>query len=157
MELADDLARLAAGREQPRALLGRAEDDGAAAEDSRRHGAVQRARIRGQRHPRGHVRRHQPVLRDRDEQQVEEEPLLLGRLAAREEQVEVLGEAQPAHQVAGQVAAAHLDAVGVGLRDAADRLSRHVRLRQIRLRASARLSPAQLAFDVVEPLALSLQ
>ena len=82
--------------------------------------ALQRARIGGERHPRRDVRGHHPVLGDRHEQQVEEEALLLGRLLAGQQQVEVLGEAQPAHQVAGEVAAAHLDAVGVGLADAAD-------------------------------------
>ena len=35
--------------------------------------------------------------------------------------MEVLGEGQPAHQVAGEVAPAHLDAVRVGLADAGDR------------------------------------
>ena len=41
-----------------------------------------------------------------------------------EQQVEVLGEAEPAHQVAAEVAAAHLDPVRVGLRDAGDGPSR---------------------------------
>ena len=58
-----------------------------------------------------------------DQQQVEEVALLLGRLLAGQQQVEVLREAEPAHQVAGQVATAHLDAVRVGLADA--RLGRH--------------------------------
>ena len=49
--------------------------------------------------------------------------LLLGRLLAGEQQVEVLREAQPAHQVAGEVAAADLDPVGVGLADVADGVS----------------------------------
>ena len=82
-----------ASLEQPRALLGRAEDHRAAAEDPRRDGALQRARVGGERHPRGDVRRHHPVLGDRDEQQVEEVALVLGRLVAGEQQVEVLGEA----------------------------------------------------------------
>ena len=77
--------------------------------------------IGGQRHPRGDVGRHHPVLGDRDQQQVEEEALLLGRLLAGEQQVEVLGEAEPAHQVAAEVASAHLDPVGVGLADVGDR------------------------------------
>ena len=97
--------------EQPRALLGRAEHDRPGAEDPGGDGALQRVRVGGERHPRGDVRRHQPVLGDRDEQQVEEEALLLGRLAPGEQQVEVLGEREPAHEVAGEVAAAHLDAV----------------------------------------------
>ena len=45
--------------------------------------ALQRARVGGERHPRGDVRGHHPVLGDRDEQQVEEEALVLGRLARR--------------------------------------------------------------------------
>ena len=61
------------------------------------------------------------MLGDRDQQQIEEEALVLGRLAAREQQVEVLGEAQPAHQVAAEVAPAHLDPIGIGLADVADR------------------------------------
>ena len=77
--------------------------------------------VGGERHPRGDVRGHHPVLGDRDEQQVEEEALVLGRLVAGEQQVEVLGEAQPAHEVAGEVAPADLDAVGIGLADVADR------------------------------------
>ena len=106
--------------EQPRARLRGAEDHRPAAEDPGRDGALQRARVGGQRHPRGDVRRHHPVLGDRDQQQVEEEALLLGRLVAGQQQVEVLGEAQPAHQVAAQVAPAHLDPVGVRLADVGD-------------------------------------
>ena len=107
--------------EQPRARLGRAEDDRAAAEDPRRDGPLQRSGVGRERHARGDVGGHHPVLGDRDEQQVEEEALVLGRLAAGEQQVEVLGEAQPAHQVAGEVASPHLDPVGIGLADVADR------------------------------------
>ena len=66
------------------------------------------------------VRRHHPVLGDRDEQDVEEVALVVRRLPAREEQVEVLGEAEPSHQVARQVPAANLHPVGVGLGDPAD-------------------------------------
>ena len=47
-------------------------------------------------------------------------PAVVGRLPAGEEQVEVLGEAEPSHQVARQVPAANLHPVGVGLRDPAD-------------------------------------
>ena len=84
-----------------------------------------------ERHPRRDVRRHHPVLGDRDEQQVEEEALLLGRLVAGQQQVEVLREGEPAHQLAGQVAPAHLDAVGIGLADAADRAPGHRRAEAI--------------------------
>ena len=49
--------------------------------------------IGGERHPRRDVRRHHPVLGDRDEEEVEEVALLLGRLAPGEQQVEVRGEA----------------------------------------------------------------
>ena len=126
-DLLGDRRGLATGRhlllrllEQPRARLGRAEDDRAAAEDPRRDGALQRSGVGGERHARGDVGRHHPVLGDRDEQQVEEEALVLGRLAAGEQQVEVLGEAQPAHQVAAEVAPPHLDPVGIGLADVAD-------------------------------------
>ena len=66
---------------------------GPGAEDPRRDGALQRVRVGGERHPGGDVGRHHPVLGDRDEQEVEEEALLLGRLLAGEQQVEVLGEA----------------------------------------------------------------
>ena len=69
--------------EQAGARLGRAEDDRAAAEDPGRDGALQRSGVGGERHPGGDVGRHHPVLGDRDEQQVEEVALLLGRLAAR--------------------------------------------------------------------------
>ncbi len=106
--------------EQPRALLRRAEDDRPAAEDPRRDGSLQRSWVGGERHPRRDVGGHHPVLGDRDQQQVEEVALLLGRLLAGEQQVEVLGEAQPAHQVAGEVASPHLDPVGVGLADSRD-------------------------------------
>ncbi len=104
-------------RQQARALLGGAEDHRAAAEDPGSDGALERVRVGGERHPGRDVRRHQPVLGDRDEQQVEEVALLLGRLLAGQEQVEVLGEAQPAHEVAGKIAAANLDPVGVRLAD----------------------------------------
>ena len=55
------------------------------------------------------------MLGDRDEQQVEEEALVVGRLAPGEQQVEVLREAHPAHQVAAEVSPPHLDPVGIGL------------------------------------------
>ena len=46
--------------------------------------------IGGERHPRGDVRGHHPVLGDRDQQQIEEVALVLGRLAAGQQQMEVL-------------------------------------------------------------------
>jgi hypothetical protein len=107
--------------EQPRTLLRRAENDRARAEDPGRDGALQRPGVGGQRHPGRDVGGHQPVLGDRHQQQVEEEALVVRRLLAGQEEVEILGEAQPPHQVAGEVAAADLDAVGTGLRDAGDR------------------------------------
>ncbi len=129
LDLLDDLARLATGRarllEQPRARFGGAEDDGAGAEDPRRDGSLQRSGVCRKRHPGRNVGRHQPVLGDADQEQVEEEALLLRRLAAGEQQVEVLGEAQPAHQLAAQVAPADLDPVGIGLADVRDGDRRH--------------------------------
>ena len=106
--------------EQQRARLRRAEDHRARSQDPRGDRALERAGIGGQGHPRGDVRRHHPVLGDRDQQHIEEEALVIGRLAAGEQQVEVLGEAEPPHEVAGEVAPAHLDPVGIGLADAAD-------------------------------------
>ena len=53
--------------------------------------------------------------------------LVLGRLLAGEQQVEVLGEAQAAHQVAGEVAPADLDPVGIRLADVADAARRPYR------------------------------
>ena len=73
--------------EQTGTRLRGAEDYGSGAQDSSRDCALQRARICRERHPGGDVRRHHPVLGDRDQQDVEEVPLLLGRLLAREEQV----------------------------------------------------------------------
>jgi len=107
--------------EQPRALLGGAEDDGPGAEDPRRDGPLQRPGVGGKRHARSDVGRHHPVLGDCHEQQVEEEALVIGRLAAGEQEVEVLGEAQPAHQVAAEIPSPHFDPVGIGLADVADR------------------------------------
>ena len=128
-DVAGNGRRPAAGRhfllrllEQPRASLGRPEDDRPGTEDPCRDRPLQRLGVGGERHARGDVARHQPVLGDRHEQQVEEEALVVGRLAPGEEQVEVVGEAQPAHQVAAEVAAAHFDPVGVGLADVADGL-----------------------------------
>ena len=69
------------------------------------------------------------MLGDGDEQQVEELALRRGRLVAGEQQVEVLRERQAAHQVAGEVAPAHLDAVGMRLADVADGLAGHGRRR----------------------------
>ena len=112
--------------EQARALLGRAQYDGTSAENPRGDGSLQRSGICSEGNPSRDVGRHHPVLGDRDKQQVEEEPLLLVRLAAGEQQVEVLREAQPAHQIAGEVAPPHLDPVRIGLADLADRTSRHV-------------------------------
>ena len=71
--------------EQLRARLGRPEDHRAGAEDAGRHRAVQRIRVGRERHPRGDVRGHHPVLGDRHQQDVEEEALLLGRLVAGEQ------------------------------------------------------------------------
>ncbi len=64
------------------------------------------------------------MLGDRDEEEVEEEALVLGRLVAGQQQVHVLGEGQTTHQVTGQIAATHLDPIGVGLRDPTDRAAR---------------------------------
>ena len=55
------------------------------------------------------------MLGDGNQQKVEEEALVFGRLAAGKQKVEVVGEADPAHQIARQVAAAHLDAVRMRL------------------------------------------
>ena len=74
----------------------------AGAEDPRRDGALKRVGVGGERHPRRDVRRHHPVLGDRDQQQVEEEALVVGGLVAGQQQVEVLGEREPSHQVAGR-------------------------------------------------------
>jgi hypothetical protein len=60
------------------------------------------------------------VLGDCDEQEVEEEALVLVRLAAGEQEVEVLGEAQPAHEIAREISSPHFDPVGEGLADVAD-------------------------------------
>ena len=119
---APDATRCLRFLEQPSALFGRAEDDRAGAEDPRRDGPVQRFRVGRERHPRRDVARHHPVLRDRDEEQVEEEALVVGRLAAGEQEMEVLGEAHLAHQVAGEVASPYFDPVGIRLADAADGL-----------------------------------
>ena len=62
-----------------------------------------------------------PMLGDRDQEHVEEVALLVRWPRAGEQQVEVLREAQAAHQVVAEVEPAHLDAVGEGLADAADR------------------------------------
>jgi hypothetical protein len=83
---------------------------------------LQRSGVGSKRHARSDVRGHHPVLGDRDEQQVEKEALVVGRFAAGEQQVEVLGEAQPAHEVAGEVSSPHLDPIGIGLADVADRI-----------------------------------
>jgi hypothetical protein len=67
------------------------------------------------------------VLGDRHQQQIEEVALLLARLLAGEQQVEVLRERQAAHQVAGEVAPPDLDTVGMGLADVADGCPGHDR------------------------------
>ena len=108
VELARDLfgrpPRGECAGQQPGALLRRAEEERSRPEDPGRDGALQRLRVGRERHPGGDVRRHQPVLGDRDQHQVEELALLVGRLAARQQEVEVLGEADAAHQVAREVA-----------------------------------------------------
>ena len=82
--LGGDLARrravahpLRGAHEQPGALLGGPEDDRTAAEDARRDRTLERTRVGRQRHPGGDVRRHHPVLGDRHEQRIQEEPLFL--------------------------------------------------------------------------------
>ena len=52
------------------------------------------------------------MLGDRDEQQIEEETLVVRWFVAGQQEVEVLGERQATHQVAGEVAPAHLYPVG---------------------------------------------
>ena len=78
--------------EKLRARSGRPEHDRARAENPGCNRSLQRVRSRRERHPGGHVRRHHPVLGERDEHEVEEEALLFRRLPPGEEQVEVLGE-----------------------------------------------------------------
>jgi hypothetical protein len=90
------------------------------AENARRNRPLERFGIGRESHSRGHVGGHHPVLGDRDEQEIEEEALLLGRLAAGEQKMKVLGEAHPAHEVAGEIAPAHLDPVRIGLADVGD-------------------------------------
>ena len=107
--------------QQSRALLRRAEDDRTAAQDPRRHRPLKRPRIGRECHPRGHVGRHHPVLGDRDEKEIEEVALVFRRLTPGQQQMEVLREADPAHEVAAKVAAPHLDPVRVCLTDVADR------------------------------------
>ena len=126
-ELLGDLGGRAAGDhlllrflEQPCAQLGGAEDHRAGTQDPGRQGTLQGSRVGCKRHPRGDAGRHHAVLGDADEQQIEEEALVLGRLVAGEQQVEVLGEAQPAHQVAAEIASPHFDPVRIGLGDVAD-------------------------------------
>ena len=88
------------------------------------------------------------MLGDADQEQIEEVALLLGRLAAGEQQVEVLGEAQPAHQVAAEVVSSHFDPVGVGLADVADRgrgltdlhIPATLRIASVIVKAGARLA-----------------
>jgi len=94
--------------EQRGARLGRAQDDGAAAEEAGGDGRLQGARVGVERHPGGDVGGHHPVLGDRHQQEVEEVALVVGRLLARQQQVEVGGERQPAHQVAAEIAAAQI-------------------------------------------------
>ena len=65
------------------------------------------------------------MLGDGHEQQVEELALRRRGLVAGEQQVEVLREREAAHEVAGEVAPAHLDAVGMRLADVADGLAGH--------------------------------
>ena len=76
-----------------RAQLGGAEDDRPAAEDPGGDGALKRPGIGGERHPGRDVRGHHPVLGDGDQEQVEEVALLVGRLLAGQQEMEVLGEA----------------------------------------------------------------
>src|SRR5919201_1000130 len=89
--------RLLAGLEEARALGRGPDDDGPDAENARRDGALEGLRIGRERDPRRDVRGHQPVLGDRDEHEVKEKTLLLGRLAACEQEMEVLGEREAAH------------------------------------------------------------
>jgi len=64
------------------------------------------------------------VLGDGDEQQVEEVALVVGRFSTGDQKVEVLREGEATHEVAREITAAHLHAVGIGLADVGDRLAR---------------------------------
>ena len=113
--------RSCASLEQPRAGLGGAEDDRAAAEDPGRDRALQRVGVGRERHARGDVRGHHPVLGDRDEQQVEEVALVLAsaRSPVSSRWKYSVKLSLPIRSPR-QVAAAHLDPVGIGLADVAD-------------------------------------
>ena len=109
-------------QQQPAARVGRSDQHRAAAEETGRQRAVQRIRIGRERHPRRLDGRHHAVLGDGDQQKIEEEPLVLGRLAAGQEQMEIGGEAEATHEIAAQILAAHLDAVRPGGADSGDGL-----------------------------------
>ena len=126
----DDVGHRAAARRPRRAaapprgaaaLLGGAEDHRAAAEDPRRDRALQRARVGGQRHPRRDVASAScPCSAMATRSRSRKKRCVLGRLAPGEQQVEIPGEAEPAHDVAAEIAAADLDPVGICLCDLAD-------------------------------------
>src|SRR5439155_2498197 len=102
---------------------------------------------------------------ERDEHEIEEEALLLGRLASGQQEVEVLSEAQPPHQVAGEVAPAHFDPVGIGLADVAHWFSRLTDLHAsgsldpgtpgARALGSASLKPSLLVLSLITLLGLT--
>ena len=98
--------------------------DGAAAEDAGGERALERLRVGVVGHARGDRGGREAMLGDGDEEQVEKEALLVGRLLAGHQEEEELGEGHPPHQVARQVAAADQDAVRIRGAERRFRLSR---------------------------------
>jgi hypothetical protein len=109
-------ARACLDQEAPAKLRG-PEHDGTAAEDTGRDRALERPGIGGQRHPRNLVGGHEAVLGYGDQQEVQEESLVRGRLLTGQKEVEVIGEAHPAHKVTAEVPAPDRNGTGIGRAD----------------------------------------
>ena len=108
-------------RQKLAAQFGRSSQNRTAAEKPGGQSALQRLGIGGERHPRRLHRRHHAVLGDRDKQEVQKIALVLGRLMAGQQQMEIFGKTEPSHQVIAEIATAHFDAVRPGGANSGDR------------------------------------
>ena len=101
--------RLQRVEEELRGVTGRAEEHAAGAEQPGGHRALDRLRRAGVGEPRRERARREAVIGERHEHRVEQAALLRRGLAPRDEQIRELGEREPAHDLARQVAAGHRD------------------------------------------------
>src|SRR5581483_723417 len=95
-------------QESPRPFS-RSEDHRAAAEEARSHRSLERLRRGGERHPARLDARHEAMLGDGHQGGIENAALRRRRHPARDEEPEIVAEADAAHELGGEIAPADPD------------------------------------------------